>query len=293
MEAIKARPGVWQHTKILLEMVKFPHTIFALPLAFMSALLAEAPGLPPMGKLFWILVAMIGARNGAMAFNRLVDVRYDARNPRTSNRALPSGKLSRWQVWLFIIACILLFEVAAYMLNPLALALSPLALFIIFAYSYTKRFTAASHIFLGISLGLAPIGAWIGITGDVDTVPILLGAATIFWVAGFDIIYSCQDADFDRQVGLCSIPQKLGLGWALFLSATFHLITIGLLIGVKFAAGLGGYYTLGLVIVAILLCYEHLVVTPGDLSRVNQAFAMVNGWVSVVLLVATMLDCFC
>ncbi|MBI5789370.1 MAG: UbiA family prenyltransferase [Candidatus Schekmanbacteria bacterium] len=276
----------------ILTMVKFSHTIFALPMALMSALLAVSGGWPSAEKLILIVLAMIGARNGAMAFNRLADEKFDAANPRTKDRALPQGKLTRQQIWWFVIFCSLLFFAAAYFLGRLAFYLSPLALAIIFFYSYTKRFTHYAHIVLGISLGLAPMGAWIGIRDSLDLIPLLLGITVIFWVAGFDIIYACQDTEFDTRAGLHSVPQYFGVRRALIISAVFHLITLGLLYWIKTLAGLGIFYSLAWMSVAGLLTYEHCLVKPNDLKHVNQAFAIVNGMVSVVLFFGTLLDRF-
>lgn len=276
---------------VIFRMVKFSHTIFALPVALMSTLIASG-GWPPADKLFFIILAMIGARNGAMAFNRLVDIEFDRNNPRTMDRALPQGKLSPNQVKLFIVACSALFIGAAYCLGRLAFILSPFMLIVICFYSYTKRFTSYSHLFLGVALGLAPIGAWIGIRDSLSLIPVVLGLAVVFWVAGFDIIYACQDVEYDQNVGLHSIPQKFGLSRALCISAVFHLITILLLLWIKPLAQLGSFYSLGVLGVTSLLIYEHYLVRPHDLSRVDQAFCMVNAMVSIVLLFGTSLDYF-
>jgi len=280
---------VWEKTKIILEMVKFPHTVFALPMALVSAFLAVR-GLPRWDKLLLIILAMIGARNGAMAFNRLADAKYDALNPRTKKRALPQGHISKFQVGIFIGACSALFIFSAYLLNPLAFWLSFPTLIIIYTYSYTKRFTPYSHLILGVCLGLAPVGAWIGITGNISAISIVLGLAVVFWVAGFDILYACQDIEFDQQVGLYSIPSYLGLSRALWLSALFHLIMFVLLIWLKYLAQLGIIYNTGLVLIGLLLLYEHYLVRPHDLSRINVAFCTVNGVISVALLFFTLGD---
>ena len=279
----------WGKLAVILRMVKFSHTVFALPVALMSAFLAS-DGWPSMEKLLLIVLAMVGARNAAMAFNRLVDLEYDRANPRTRQRALPRGELSLRQVRLFIVACSALFIGAAYLLGRLAFILSPFTLLVLFFYSYTKRFTSCSHLFLGVALGLAPLGAWVGVRDSLSLIPLVLGLAVLFWVAGFDIIYACQDLDFDRRTGLHSIPRRFGLRGALWLSALFHLATAGLLLWVMFLARLGGYYFLGWLGVSVLLIYEHYLVSPADLSRLGKAFFLVNSLVSVVLCLGTLLD---
>ncbi len=286
---VKEKLPVWRKIVVILQMVKFSHTVFALPIALMSAFIASG-GWVPTRRLVLIVLAMVGARNGGMAFNRLVDMKYDSLNPRTSERALPKGQLSQLQVCLFIFACSVLYFVSAYLIGNLAFLLSPVIIAVIFSYSYTKRFTTYSHLFLGIALGLAPVGAWIAIKDSIDLLPVVLGLAVVFWVAGFDIIYACQDADFDREIGLHSIPQRFGVGRALFISASFHLITAGLLFWVKSLARLGDFYLIGWLGVSFLLFYEHYLVRPNDLSRVNQAFCLVNAMVSVVLFLGTTLD---
>jgi len=281
---------VFRKLRITLEMIKIEHTIFALPFAFLGAFLAER-GMPPADKMGWILLAMVGARSAAMAFNRLVDLPFDARNPRTSSRALPQKTVTRSFVILFIWASSLLFVGAAYMLNRLTFFLSPVALALIFFYSYTKRFTWASHLILGISLACAPIGAWIATRGDITWVPLILGLAVALWVAGLDIIYACQDVEFDRGESLHSIPQKFGISTALIISALLHVAMIGLLALLFWREGLGlGLVGLGLV--AALLAYEHTLVKPTDLTRVNTAFFALNGWISILLFVTTTADIF-
>jgi 4-hydroxybenzoate polyprenyltransferase len=272
-----------------LEMVKIEHTIFALPFAFLGAFLA-ARGVPRPAQIGWILLAMVGARSAAMAFNRLVDLPFDTRNPRTADRALPRSLLTRSFVVVFVIISSLVFVFAAYMLNTLAFMLSPAALAIVFFYSYTKRFTWLTHLFLGISLACAPVGAWIAVRGDIGPTPLILGLAVILWVAGFDIIYSCQDMEFDRREPLHSIPKRFGLVGALWISALLHLIMI-IILGLLFwREGLSVISLAGLGLVAVLLAYEHSLVRPSDMSRVNAAFFMVNGWISVLLFVVTGLD---
>jgi 4-hydroxybenzoate polyprenyltransferase len=275
--------------RIVLEMVKFEHTIFALPFAFMGAFLAVR-GIPRPAQIGWILLAMVGARSAAMAFNRLVDLPFDARNPRTANRALPMHQLTRGFVVAFIIGSSALLVFAASQLNRLSLELSPLALAIVLFYSLTKRFTWWTHIFLGISLACAPIGAWIALRGTLELAPLILGLAVVLWVAGFDVIYSCQDVEFDRGETLYSIPKRFGVAAALWVSAALHLIMVGILAFLFWREGLGSISFLGLGIVALLLAYEHSLVRPTDLSRANTAFFAINGWISVLLFFTTMID---
>ncbi len=281
--------SVLKRIRILLEMIKFEHTIFALPFAFLGAVLA-ARGLPRPAQIGWIVLAMVGARSAAMSFNRLVDLPFDARNPRTANRALPKGILAGSFVVAFIAVSSGLLVFAAAMLNPLALKLSPVALGIVFFYSYTKRFTWWTHMFLGISLACAPIGAWIALRGTLDAVPLLLGAAVVLWVAGFDIIYSCQDVVFDQGQPLFSVPKRFGIAGALWISGLLHLVMVGLLALLFRMEGLGTLSFTGLALVTALLGYEHSLVRPSDLSRVNAAFFTVNGWISVLLFLTTSAD---
>jgi len=273
----------------LLRMIKFSHTIFALPFALMGAVLA-ARGLPSGHVLFWILMAMIGARTLAMTFNRLVDRKIDAENPRTADREIPRGVVTLPQsVWM-IIGSLLLFEFACDRLNPLCLMLSPAALLVILGYSFTKRFTPYSHLILGLSLAIAPIGAWIAVRGSLEFPVLLLGLAVFFWVAGFDILYAIQDIDFDRKAGLYSIPVRVGIGPSLVIARIFHLLTV-LLLGVELPLlSLGGYYFAGLTIVGGLLLYEHAIVRKDDLSRLNMAFFKMNGYISVTIFAFTLLD---
>jgi 4-hydroxybenzoate polyprenyltransferase len=282
---------MWRKIKLILDMVKFHHTIFAMPMALMAAFLA-ARGWPAWDKLGLIVLAMVGARNGAMAFNRIADAKYDAQNPRTYQRAIPAGKISIPQVVLFVIACSVLFFIAAYLLNPLAFALSPVALGLVFAYSYAKRYTPFSHIILGLCLGLAPIGAWIGIRGTLETLPLLITLATIFWVGGFDIIYACADVDFDRSAGLHSIPKCFGLRRGLLFSAVSHVFMFAVLLWIKDLARLGPLYGAGLLIVGGILIWQHMIVKPHDLSRANQAFFTMNGFISIILFLFTVGDIF-
>ncbi len=275
--------------KTLLEMIKFEHTIFALPFALLGAFFA-ARGVPRIDQLGWILLAMVGARSAAMAFNRLVDLPYDTLNPRTAARALPKGLMNKGSVVVFVLASSAAFVFAAAMLNPLAFKLSPVALGIVLLYSYTKRFTWLTHAFLGLALGCAPIGAWIAIRGDLSDVPLMLGGAVLLWVAGFDVIYACQDFEFDRGQPLYSIPKRFGIAGALWISAAAHLIMVALLAFLFWREGLGVLSYAGLGAVALLLVYEHSLVKPSDLSRANAAFFTVNGWISVLLFITTGID---
>jgi 4-hydroxybenzoate polyprenyltransferase len=289
---LKKEIPLYKQLKIVLEMVKIEHTIFALPFAFMSALLALR-GWPNMERIAWILLAMVGARSAAMAFNRLVDLPFDSKNPRTLNRALPRRLVSKGFVIGFIVVSSAALVFAASQLNRLSLALSPLALAIVFFYSFTKRFTWLSHIFLGLALGAAPIGAWIALRGTIEASPLVLGLAVVLWVSGFDIIYSCQDVDFDGKESLYSIPKRFGITAALRISAFFHLIMIGILAFLFWKEDLGTISYLGLAVVGLLITYEHSLVRPGDLSRANTAFFTINGWISLLLFVATMIDLLC
>jgi 4-hydroxybenzoate polyprenyltransferase len=281
--------GLLKKLNIVLEMVKIEHTIFALPFALMGAFLA-ARDLPRLVQIGWILVAMVGARSAAMAFNRLVDLPFDSENPRTLNRALPKKQLTRGFVIVFILISSALLVFAASQLNRLSLELSPLALAIIFFYSYTKRFTWWTHIFLGVSLACAPIGAWIAIRGDLTSTPLIMGIAVVLWVAGFDIIYSCQDVDFDRQEALHSIPKRFGVAGALWISAGLHLAMIVVLAFLFWREGLGSISLVGLLIVGALMTYEHNLVRPTNLNRANTAFFTINGWISIFLFVTTTID---
>jgi len=275
----------------VLEMIKIEHTLFALPFAFLGALLA-AKGLPTLWQIGWILVAMVGARSAAMAFNRLVDRDYDAKNPRTKMRALPAGLVSVRFVTGFTLVMSLLLVLAAGMLNPLALALSPVALAVVFFYSLTKRFTAWSHAFLGVALAIAPVGAWIAVRGSFALTPLLLGAAVVCWLIGFDTIYALQDVEFDRSVGLHSLPVRFGPTRALWIGRAFHALMIALLVGVGISAGLGAWYYAGVALAAALIFTEHVIIRPEDLKRLNIAFFNINSIVSTGLLLFTVIDLF-
>ncbi len=269
-------------------MVRFSHSVFALPFAFTSAALAAQGGGITARQVLWIAVAMVGARSAALGFNRLADHWIDARNPRTAGRELPKGVLGRTEVWLFVLASAAALVVSAAQLNPLCLALSPLALLIVFGYSYTKRFTALSHLALGLALAVAPVGAWLAIRGSFHPVPMVLALGVLAWVAGFDTIYACQDAEFDRQEGLHSLPAKVGIRASLMVARGLHVVSIALLASLYWLAPLHPLYLLGVAAIAGMLVYEHSLVSPADLSRVMQAFNL-NGWISVGYFAATLL----
>lgn len=271
-------------------MIKFGHSIFALPFAFSGAALAAVQnGILPI-QVIWIVVAMVGARSAAMGFNRLIDREMDAANPRTANRELPKGVISPFAVKVLIVISSAVLVFAAYMLNPLCLMLSPVALGIVFLYSYSKRFTWATQLFLGVALALAPIGAWVAVTGRLDVEILLLGGAVLMWVAGFDVIYSCQDAAFDKQFGMYSIPQRFGVGKALIIARCFHLIAFVFMLSVGHVFGLGVVYFMGVFAVGGVLIYEHVLVRNQDLSKAGMASLTMNGVVSVVYFVGTIGD---
>ena len=277
--------------KITLEMIKFEHTVFALPFALIGALLASG-GLPRWWQLTWIVVAMVGARSAAMAFNRLADIRYDGLNPRTRERALPKGTLTIRFAIVFTVVMSGLFVLAAWELNPLCFYLSFPVLAIFFFYSYTKRFTSLSHLVLGLAIGLAPLAAWIAIRGNFDWAPVLLSGAVMFWIAGFDVIYALQDTEFDREANLFSLPSRFGVPVALRLSTLFHLFTIVLLMATAILTKSGPIAFCGIVSVAGILFWEHQIVKPNDLSRVNVAFFNLNGYISILLLLTFATDIF-
>jgi 4-hydroxybenzoate polyprenyltransferase len=270
-----------RNLRVTLEMIKWEHSIFALPFALCGAMLA-ANGVPSGRSLAWIIVAMVAARSAAMAFNRLADASIDAENPRTRARALPAGTLSPAFVATFVLVSCCVFVLAAWQLNRLTLMLSPIALAIVLLYSYTKRFTRWSHLFLGVALGIAPSAAWIAVRGSLDVRILLLTAAVTFWVAGFDVLYSCQDYDYDRDAGLHSVPRYFGIAGALWVARLFHVIMLGLLIALIVAFGLGKLAAAGVFAVAVLLAYEHSLVSSNDLSKLNAAFFTMNGVISVL-----------
>ncbi len=281
-----APTSILGRTKVVLQMIKFEHTLFALPFAFMGMLLA-AGGWPPWRTVGWIAVAMVGARSAAMGFNRLVDRRIDAANPRTAGRALPAGQVTPAFVAGFVAASAGLLVAAAWQLNPLALALSPVALGVLLLYSYTKRFTWASHLVLGLALAGAPLGAWIAVRGDIGAPPLVLGGAVLLWVAGFDILYALQDLAFDRGAGLFSVPARFGVRGALWISALLHAAMLALLAWLPRLYPMSAAYWVGWAGCLALISYQHAVVRPGDLSRLDAAFFQANGALSVWLFGAT------
>jgi len=277
---------LWRRFVLTLEMIKFEHSVFALPFALTGALLAwrdlsySTDGLAL--RLLFVVIAMVSARSAAMTFNRLVDSDIDARNPRTKMRQLPAGTLSKGFAWVFLIACCLLFVEAAASLGPLCLKLSPVVLGVLFFYSWTKRFTSLSHVVLGFSLGIAPSAAWIAIRGSLDWRIAWLTVAVTLWTAGFDIIYACQDYDFDQREGLFSLPARLGIPGALWVARLFHIAMIGSLVMLALSLGLGIAAWLGIAVVTALIVWEHRLVNPGDLSRIDAAFFTMNGNISVL-----------
>jgi 4-hydroxybenzoate polyprenyltransferase len=273
--------------RTVLEMIKFEHSVFALPFALVGALLAARVtrhGWPTWRQVLWIVVAMVAARSAAMTINRIVDLRYDKENPRTKMRALPAGTLSVSFAWAFTIVAAVLFFVAAAELNLLALELAPLALVILFFYSYTKRFTSWSHLFLGFALGISPAAAWIAVTGSLDPRMLILCAAVTLWVGGFDVLYACQDVQFDAEVGLYSVPKRFGVANALLISRCMHIGVVVLLSWLAASFGLPWPAWVGIAVVAALLGYEHSLVKANDLSKLNAAFFTVNGYISMLFL---------
>jgi 4-hydroxybenzoate polyprenyltransferase len=280
---------LFSNIKVTLEMIKWEHSIFALPFALCGAMLA-AGGWPAAAQLGWIVLCMVSARSAAMAFNRLADAQIDAANPRTATRAIPAGVLSQKFVGLFVLVSCGLFVVSAAQLNRLTLYLSPVALAVILLYSYTKRFTRWSHLVLGFALGIAPAAAWIAVRGSLDPRILILTAAVTCWVGGFDVLYACQDIDFDRANGLNSIPQSFGVPRSLMLARILHFIMLGLLVALIVLFGLGKIALVGVAAVAILLLYEHSLVSANDLSKLNAAFFTMNGVIAVVFFVFVAAD---
>jgi len=275
--------GIVSNIRTTLEMIKIEHTLFALPFALLGAVLA-AGGLPTFSQILWIAVAMVGARSTAMAFNRVADKEYDARNPRTKMRAIPAGKLSVVFVLIFTIAGAGMFLFAAAMLNRLTLVLSPVALASIMLYSYTKRWTTLSHLVLGWCLAIAPTGAWIAVRGTIDSpAPLLLSLVVLLWTAGFDVLYACQDYDFDRREGLYSIPARFGIARALWISRGLHAGAFAALVLLYFVTNLGLLAIVGVIATGALLVYQHTLVRANDLSKLNAAFFTTNAFVSVIL----------
>src|SRR5215469_2135247 len=273
--------SLWKSTAVTLEMIKWEHSIFALPFAMTGAVLA-ADGWPQVRVLGWIIVCMVAARSAAMAFNRLVDARIDAANPRTAMRAIPAGTLSSRFVGGFVVVSVVVFTFGAAMLNRLTLLLAPVALAVVLTYSYMKRVTRWSHLVLGLALGIAPSAAWIAVRGSLDPRIVVLTLAVLLWVGGFDVLYACQDFEHDRKVGLNSVPQAFGLEAAFWIARGMHLGMLVMLFWLVFLFGLGKVAVLGVVVVAVLLCYEHLIVSPKDMRRMNAAFFTLNGVISVV-----------
>jgi 4-hydroxybenzoate polyprenyltransferase len=270
-------------------MIKWEHSIFALPFALCGAMLA-ARGLPTAHQTIWIIIAMVAARSAAMSFNRLADVSIDAANPRTRTRALPAGVLTRNFVTSFVVLSSTIFVLAAWELNRLAFLLSPVALAVLLLYSYTKRWTRWSHLVLGFALGIAPAAAWIAVRGALDPRILLLTAAVTFWVAGFDVLYACQDYEFDQRTGLHSLPRYCGIGNALWIARSFHLVMLFLLLTLVWSFGLGTLTMAGVFAVLLLLAYEHSLVSKDDLSKLNAAFFTMNGIISVIFFVFLALD---
>ncbi len=273
--------------KTVLEMIKFEHSIFALPFALTGALLAARwtrHGWPSVRQILWIVVAMVAARSAAMTMNRIADLRYDRENPRTQQRALPKGALTLQFAWLFTAVAVAAFFIAAWQLNPLALELAPLAIAILFFYSFTKRFTNWSHLFLGFALGISPAAAWIAVTGGLDARMLILCAAVTLWVGGFDVLYACQDIEYDRRAGLFSVPKKFGIAKALLIARIMHIGVIALLAWLALGFGLPWPAWAGIAVVAALLSYEHSLVKADDLSKLDAAFFTVNGYISMLFL---------
>ena len=283
------RPAPWQALSAFARDIKLAHSVFALPFALAAAWLVSRQQEVAWTSWAWIVVAMVGARSSAMGFNRIVDRAIDARNPRTANREIPGGRLSVRAAWALTLAFTALFAFASWMLDPLCLFLSPVALLVLWGYSLTKRFTSLCHLVLGLALGLAPVAVWIGLTGRVQAPALLLGGAVLTWVAGFDVLYSLQDQDFDQRQGLRSLPVALGERGALVVSALLHLATVGLMAALPATLPLGWPYPVGVVAIALVLAWEHWIVRPGDLSRLDQAFFALNGWVSLGFLAAVVL----
>lgn len=281
--------AVFQRLALYLHMIKFSHSIFALPFALTAALIA-ASGIPSLKQIFWIIVAMVGARSGAMGLNRVIDRQIDHANPRTANREIPRGVISAGETVIFVVISFSFLILAAFMLNPLCLMLSPLAVFVLFIYSYTKRFTWAAHFVLGLAISAAPLGAWVAVRGSFDPGILPLALAVIFWLSGFDVLYALQDLEFDRSHGLYSIPQRFGVSKSLYLARGFHLVSFLLLGSTGLIFRLGLYFWAGMVIVAGLFFYEHSLVRKGDLSKLNMAFFNMNGYISMTVFLFTLTD---
>ncbi|MGB8957172.1 MAG: UbiA-like polyprenyltransferase [Tumebacillaceae bacterium] len=279
--------------RLFLEMIKFEHTIFALPYAYIGMVMASyytTGDWPGWGTFIWVTLAMVGARSAAMGLNRVIDAAIDARNPRTANREIPSGKIKSLEAWLFILLSFVLLGVSAWMLNPLCFKLMPLAVAVLVLYPYCKRFTWACHLVLGVADSFAPLGGWLAVTGHFDLPAILLGLAVAIWIAAFDIIYACQDVEFDRKNGLHSIPSRFGIAGGLMISRIMHISTIILFALVPLYVDLGLFYWLGVLGVALLLWYEHRIISPNDMSKIDIAFFTVNSYVASVAFIFTFAD---
>jgi 4-hydroxybenzoate polyprenyltransferase len=280
-------------TKVFLEMIKFEHTIFALPFAFLGAILGNVlleGTFPTFMEWVWITLAMVGARSAAMALNRVIDAKIDKENPRTATRAIPAGLLSNVEVLIFTILSFALLFYSAYQLNKLAMYLLPLAVFFLVIYSYTKRFTWLCHVVLGVTIGLAPLGGWVGATGTLTSDALLLFLGVVFWIAGFDIIYATQDADYDKEVKLYSIPSRFGIAKSLTFARVFHVVAFLFFLSLLFTTSLGLIYGLGVVISGSIMIYEHSLVSANDLSKLNVAFFTMNGILSIVMFIFTLGD---
>jgi len=274
---------------VLLEMIKFKLTIFAMPFAFTGAFLA-ADGAPELMVFFWIILAMVGARTSAMGFNRIIDWKFDAANPRTEKRAIPAGEINLTEAWTMVLLAALLFFFSCYQLNQLTLLLSPLALGLTFFYSLTKRFTSLCHLVLGVALAFAPLGGWVAVQGSLAEYPFALSFGVLFWVAGFDTIYGCLDVDYDRKAGLYSLPSRLGRRNAFRLAVAFHALAFLLFTITGFQMQLNYFYFLGLIVTAAALFYQHLIVSPTDLSRIQASFFSMNGLISITIFCTTWLS---
>ncbi len=281
--------------KAFLSLIDFGHTLFGLPFAYLGAFLAAFSiyqGWPAIYDLFWITIAMVGARTAALCLNRVIDLKIDIANPRTADWILPSGKLPVNLIWIMVFVSLAVLIWASARLNPLCLALSPLAVVILWLYSYTKRFTWLCHLFLGMAIGIGPVGAWFGITGAFSLLPLIPGAAVMFWIAGFDTMYACQDIEFDRQHHLHSIPARFGEKGALFLSALFHMLTIVFLLMTGIIFELGIWYYIGVGFASMILIYQHLIVKPGDLTRVGYASFSINHYMGLIIFIMTLINIF-
>lgn len=274
---------------LLLEMIKFKHTVFALPFAFMGAFLAQG-GIPAAVVFFWVVMAMVGARTCAMGFNRIVDSRFDKANPRTAGRAIPAGEVKMWEAWIMVIVAALLFFLACFMLNPLTLKLSPLALGLTLFYSLTKRFTWLCHVVLGVALAFSPLGGFVAVKGSLVGFPWVLSLGVLFWVTGFDTVYACMDADFDKGAGLYSLPAKFGRENAFRMAVFFHVLAFALFLATGMQCGLNYFYYIGIALTGTALFYQHLIVNAKDLSRINMSFFTMNGIISLTLFVVTWLS---